>query len=251
MKRRVFILASGLLLLLLLFIRAAPQLTARGQVTNFIIDNADGTNTLSMTGSPDLYTLIHNIQDRIVMQAANASHILGLTSPPAGFTSLLRAAEDRIVIQFANGSQFYPLAAVPQVFSDLLEAVEDRIVLQFANGSHTLALGYPVAMIGDTTAPTVIEVTTSPSGGNLNVIVVSDEYTTAILQYGLAPGVYPNTLADDLFAYAHTFTLPGIASGQIYYYRLTLTDRSGNVTQTAEATLEPLLSIYLPALIHR
>ena len=97
----------------------------------------------------------------------------------------------------------------------------------------------------------MVSVSSSPLGNDLTLTFVTNEYTTALLEYGLTTGSYPNTQNSDLYRYTHIFTLPGIDSGQVYYYRLTLTDRSGNVTHTAEATLEPMLSIYLPALIHR
>jgi len=217
MKHRLSILSLGLLLLLMLI---APQISVRGEPDTFIIEYADATNTLSLTGSSDLVALISNVSARFVIDHANARNTLFLTTPPASLLAVLGV-------------------------------VEDRFVIDHANKSNTIGLYYPRDLIGDTTAPEVIEVSASLSGGNLNVVVVSDEYTTAVLEYGLAPGVYPTTLADDLYAYAHTFTLPALASDQVYYYRLTLTDRSGNITHTAEATLEPILSIYLPALLKR
>jgi len=205
---------------MLFLILITPQISVRGEPSVFIIENADATNTLTLIGSSDLVTLLSNITARFVIDHADASTTIFLFTPPDSFLGALGV-------------------------------VEDRFVIDHADESNTISLYYPRNLIGDTTAPAVIEVTASPSGGNLNVIVVSDEYTTAVLEYGLSSGVYPNTLADDLFGYAHSFTLPGIPSGQVYYYRLTLTDRSGNVTHTPEATLEPMLSIYLPALIHR
>ena len=250
MKRRLLILSTGLLVLLLLLIRAAPQFTAHGQITNFIIDNADATNTLTMTGSSGLLPIIQNVADRIILQYANASHYLDLIRPPDGMITLLQSVQDRIVLQYANASQYFHLTPLPAALTSLIQAVEDRFVLQYANASNTLPLGYPVELIGDTTPPAVTSISSSPSGGSLVVSVTTAEYTTAEIQYGLTSGSYPYSQVNDLFQYTHEFVLPGLDSGEVYYYSLVLTDRSDNVTYTPEATLEPLLSIYLPALVH-
>lgn len=217
MKHRIFILSSGLLFLLIL---VAPQISVRGEPNVFIIENADATNTLSLTGSPSLVTLISNVSARFVIDHANASNTLFFSTPPAGF-----------------------LATIGMV--------EDRFVIDHANESNTISLYYPRDLIGDTRAPVVVSVDSSPQSGNIVLTIVTNEFTTAEIDYGSVHGVYPNNLVDDLFGTTHTFTLPGLASGERYYYRLTLTDRSGNVTHTAEAILEPIQSIYLPALIHR
>ena len=62
MKNRLFLLTSSLILFLILI---APQISVRGEPSVFIIENADATNTLSLTGSSDLVTLLSNIADAI------------------------------------------------------------------------------------------------------------------------------------------------------------------------------------------
>ncbi len=218
MKRKLILLSTGLLFLSLLF-RAAPEIAVRGEPNVFIIQNADATNTLSLTVSVDLGSLISNIAERFIIDHANASNTLFLSALPSGFLSAINL-------------------------------VEDRFVIDHANKSNTLTLGYPVEMIGDTTAPSIVDISSSPSGSSLVVSVTTAEYTTAEIQYGLTSGSYPYNQVDDLYQYTHEFSLPGLDSGEVYYYRLVLTDRSDNVTYTPEATLEPLLSIYLPALVH-
>jgi hypothetical protein len=220
MKRKLLMLPTILLLILLFFVTTVPEISVRGEPSDFfIINNADGSNTFSMNNSPPLWTLIQNVNDRIILQYAKASKI-------------------------------YTLTPIPQNFMSLIQAVEDRFVVQYANASNTFTLGYPIDLIGDTTAPTITNVAEIPSGGSMLVTVTSSEYTLAELRYGTSSGVYPNNLVDDLFRYSHTFTLPKPGSGETIYYRVALTDRSMNVSTSREYTLAPLNAVYLPLVRH-
>ena len=220
MKRRWILFSPVIVLVLLILFTAIPEKQVRGEPNaSFIINYADATNTFSMTSSPSLFPLIQNV-------------------------------ENRFVIQYANASQVHALTPIPQAFMNFLQVVEDRFVILYANASNTFALGYPIDLIGDTTAPTITSVEESPSGGSMLVTVTSSEYTLAELQYGNSSGNYPNSLGDDLYRYSHTFTLPKPGSGETIYYRIILADRSSNVTTSPEYTLEPLNAVYLPLLRH-
>jgi hypothetical protein len=218
MKHQLLMLSTILLLILLILVTAVPEISVRGEPNDFfIINNADGSNTFTMSSSSPLWTLIQNVNDRIILQYAKASKIHALTP-------------------------------IPQTFMSLIQGVEDRFVIQYANASNTFALGYPIDMIGDTTAPTITSVEESPSGGSILVTVISSEYTLAELQYGTSSGNFPNSLGDNLYRYSHTFTLPKPVSGETIYYRVILADRSSNVTISPEYTLEQQDAVYLPLL---
>jgi hypothetical protein len=220
MKRKWVILSPVIVLVLLILFTAIPEKQVRGEPNaSFIINYADATNTFSMTSSASLFPLIQNV-------------------------------ENRFVIQYANASKVYELTPVPQTFLNYLQAMEDRFVLYYANASNTFTLGYPIDLIGDTTAPTITSVEESSSGGSMLVTVTSSEYTLAELRYGTSSGNYPNNLVDDLYRYSHTFTLPKPESDQTIYYRVALTDRSSNVTTSPEYTLVPLNAVYLPLVRH-
>jgi hypothetical protein len=249
MKRRRMFFLSTLLLFLFLSMWPAHYLV-RGQSTGFVIDRADATNTLAMTGSSDLNPLIQSAQPRFVLQYANSSGLIPILAPPAGLVILLQSAQDRFVLQYANSSKTFPISPVPGDLSALLETAENRYVLQYANLTHTLALTYPVGLIGDTSAPTVSTVSTTVQGDSLSLTIQTSEYTTAILDIGASPGDYTITLSDDLYDTEHVFTPSGLQTGVTYYYRVTLTDRSGNSTRTPENTFTftPMKQLYLPLL---
>jgi hypothetical protein len=218
MKRRLFFIPFGLVLILLLLLSSIPGIPVRGEPNAFIISYADATNTLSLSGSSSLFSLIGNVGDRIVLQYAKASKVHGLT----------------------------PL---PQTFLSLLQNVRDRFVLQYAKASNTFTLGYPIDLIGDTTAPPIISVDEHLSSGGMLVSISSSEYTLAELEYGTSPGNYPNNLVDDKFSVTHTFSLTGYDSGETIYFRVTLTDRSSNTTISPEYSFVPLRGVHLPLII--
>ena len=191
---------------------------ASGEAAGFIISQADATNTLSITGSSELTTLIQNTLPRFVFQYANAKNIVPITSPPEAMLSLV-------------------------------QTVEERFVMQYANASNTLAITYPLELIGDTTPPAISEITTSVTGGSFSLVVETSEYTTAVLKIGTSPGNYTTTLGDDQYRTQHTFAPGGLQTGVSYYYRVIVTDRSGNTYQSPEATFTAISKVYLPVTI--
>lgn len=217
MKRRLVFIPPVVILILLMLVVAIPKSVHGEPNASFIINYADATNTFSMTSSAGLFPLLQNV-------------------------------ENRFVIQYANASKVYGLLPIPDALFNVLQFVEDRFVILYANASNTFSLGYPIDLIGDTTKPTITNIDESPSGGSMLVTVTSSEYTLAELQYGTSSGNYPNSLDDELYRYSHTFTLPKPESGETLYYRVILTDRSSNVTTSSEYTIEPLGAVYLPIL---
>jgi hypothetical protein len=247
MKRWLVLPCTGLLFVLLLLTLAAPP-GARGETNDFfIISNADATNTLSMTSTGTTFS----IEDRVMLEHANASKNFSIVPPLPAFRNLLAVVEDRIVIEYANAARFFPLTRPSQALIDLLQSVEDRFVLQYANASKTFALGYPVEMIGDTTPPAVVSVSSSPSGGSILVTLTSSEYALAELKYGSSPGSYPSSLGDDLYRTTHRFLVPAPQAGETTYFRVVLTDRSGNTFTSQEYTLVAFRLQYLPFLLRR
>jgi hypothetical protein len=224
------------------------NINAEEQADVFIIQNADGMNTISMAGSSALISLMQNVEERFVLQYANLKNIVPINAPPAELMTLLQSAEDRFVLQYANGKFIFPLSAPPAGLTSLLQAVADRFVLQYANASNTYSLYYPVEVVDDTTAPAIVQISTQTAGDNMVLTVETSEFTLARLDYGSASGAYTQEIEDDEFRYEHSFTLSGLTSGTTYYYQLTLTDRSGNTFQSPEYTLEKqeVFNIYLP-----
>jgi hypothetical protein len=248
MKRYLLICSGACLLIFIYFLVIWPGYSARGQLDSFIIESADATNTFSMTGSAPLTTLIQNVAPRFVLQYANAKNILPMVDPPQALVTLIQSVEDRFVLQYANAKNVFPLMSPAVDFIASMQNIEDRFVLQYANASNTLVMNYPIDVIGDTTAPTIISITAVPTGSGINLVVTTSEYTTAQLDYGQAPGSYSVTLYKNEYQTEHHFLLTNLQAEVTYYYQVIVTDRSDNTTQSAEGTFELPTGIYLPIL---
>ena len=166
----------------------------RGQSGDIIVNNADATTTLTVTGSSDLNTLITDVGPRSVLQHANSIwyygispipsdlqtllgqvghrsviqyansvQYYGVTPIPSELQALLGQVGHRLIIQYANSVQYYGLTAIPSDLQTLLGQVDHRLVIQHANSNLVHALAYPVGLIGDTTPPGTPTPTPRPS----------------------------------------------------------------------------------------
>jgi len=179
----------------------------------FVVEGADAMNDLSMTASSPLINLVNDL------------------SP-------------RFVIEFANQVHFRSVNAVPAVLQTQINSVEERPEIEFANALTYRPISYPAALINDTTPPSVIQISKTTA----NLYIVSNEYTTMVFQYGTTSGNYPFQLIDNLFAIQHWIPLSSLPAGQTVYYRVYLTDRSGNQSISGEYQLLPTRTIFLPLL---
>lgn len=197
-----------------------PKNGVQGQSgENFVIVNADASNTLSMTASSGLNALIANVADRIVLQYANASRYYGLVPAPAGLLTLMGQVDNRFVLQYANANAWY-------------------------------AFGFPVSLIGDHNPPLASNIAAAGAGaGSVLITWTTNEYTASIIDYGIQPGVYPQSVTDDLFKKQHELLLSGLSSGETYYYRIRSTDRSGNQSQSQEQSFAGSIPVFMPLII--
>lgn len=250
--------AAIVLLFLVLLLPWVPAwMGARAQGEDFIIENADGTNTFSMGGSSALTTLIQSVEDRFVLEYANAKNVFSMGTPPSALVTLLQSVEDRFILQYANAKHVFPLASPPSNLVTLLQNAADRFILQYANASYTYNLFYPAGLIGDLDPPLIVDLSIVESGDDLIITIQTNEYTRAQLNYGLEPGVYTVSLEDWEFKFEHTFVVSGSQDGanselqldSTYFYQLTLTDRSGNITQSYDL-LNPAGTVYVPLVVH-
>jgi hypothetical protein len=211
---------THLLILVVLAVILVMAVPARGQSGSFLIQNADGSNTLSLSPSAALTSLIGNVASRFTIQYANEKSVIAINPPPTGLTSLL--------LQTA-----------------------DRFILQYANQKNVIQIGYPLKLVNDQAAPQIEGVTVQPAGGgDLTLTIVANEYTRCSLAYGAASGNYTQTLQDDLYRYTHQFSLTGLAPGQTYYYQVSITDRSGNIFTSPEASVSAQIPLFIPLIIH-
>ena len=195
-----------LTLLLLFWVAMLFVLPAYGQSNDFVINGADAVTNFPAFGSSELNTLTANVQDRFILNYANAKYV-------------------------------YTIIPFAQELNPLLQQIQDRIIIQYANGNKDNKLSYPAGMINDTTQPTVSEVAYTVAGPNTVMITwVTDEYATSSLSYGTTSGSYSQTASDPLLSRTHAVTLTNLTANQTYYYRISGSDRSGNGFQTAEFT---------------
>jgi hypothetical protein len=253
--KRIFGITVMVLLLLLIFLSWHPANTNAGtNAEDFVIEGADDTNTMTLNGSSGLN---FPTDPRFVIQYANAKNIFPFTEPPPELIELLRIVEDRFVIQYANAKHVFPLTTPPSELIILLQSVADRFVLQYANATNTFSLLYPIGLVGDNIPPVIEDISIDQSEVVVTVTVQTNEYTLAQLDYGLASGVYTETIIDDEFKFVHVFTITllqsdtvgGLQSYPLNYYQVTVTDRSGNSTQSSEGILNSVGVVYLPLVV--
>jgi hypothetical protein len=90
----------------------------------------------------------------------------------------------------------------------------------------------------DTTAPQILDLeVSSVMDTSAQVDWATDEPTSAILEYGLAPGDYQWSLEHPVLATAHQFNLSGLTPATTYHFRAGGSDQAGNWTVTADTTL--------------
>lgn len=224
-----------------------PKGFARGQAKDdFVITNADATNTIGMTGSSELTGLIQMVSDRFVIQYANGMKFYNIVPAPAELVDLINLVAERFVIQYANANRFYNLVPAPAALVDIINQVADRFIIQYANANKFYSFTYPVELINDTFPPQISGIQGSISSQtSIQLLWLTDEYTTSQVIYGTTPGLLDQSASDVLFKEDHTLILTGLTPGFTYYYRILATDRSGNVAQSDElsVTIAPL---YLP-----
>lgn len=241
------------LLLLLSFIPILFVVySAKGMGGGIVITGADDSTTLSFASSSILNDLISNVEPRLQIQyaEANQDHTLGPMN--STLQNLINQVDPRFQIQFAEANQLHALGPLNATLSNLLNEVESRFKIQFAEANTQHALSYPAVLINDTTAPqiTVTPTPTTLTNTTAKITWTTNEFATTEFKYGTAPGNYTQTLTDASYQKLHALTLTGLISGTKYYYRITSTDRSGNIFQDIERsfTFTPTTYVYLPSI---
>ena len=214
---------KGAILLLVVVIATAAAafaaIPARSQPEQFIIQNADDSNTFALVGSAGLGVLIANVPPRFVVTSANENVFRALEPAPAALISLIGQVPNRFVMRHANENRFY-------------------------------TLDYPLELINDTAPPQVNQVAaTAASGGRLRITWTTNEFTTSLVEYGGQSGVYADSVSDNQYRVQHEFTISGASSGVTYYYRITNTDRSGNSAQSVEYSFVVSMPLFLPMVV--
>ena len=246
LRYSISILGAALLVFLVAY-------AARGEPDGFIIENADENRYASLVGNATLTDLIRQVAPRFVIEYANWNRFASLGPMPTELRTLLGQVAPRFVIQYANWNRFANLGPLPDELLILIGQVAPRFVIQYANWNRFAPLTYPAGLINDTALPVILSTTAEPAGGGQILLQwTTDELTTAFVEYGIQSGNYTGRVDDPNFLTQHEvlFT-PELAKGLLVYYRITCTDRSGNVTVSPEYSIEvPVVDqFYLPFIL--
>lgn len=212
----------GKLIAILLVLSAVLALAWRagGETDTFILENADDSATLSLTGSPTLSGLIGAVLPRFTLEFADSSRTRLLTTPPAALDTLIDNLLPRVIVEFGDSSDFHSLL-------------------------------YPIGLIGDNTPPQQTNAGVSSGSGGIVFSWATNEPAIGTLKYGFQPGALNLSKSETLFATQHAITISGVNPGQTVYYRLVSVDRSGNTAQSAEQSYRVAqgTKLFLPSVI--
>lgn len=220
----------------------------RGQ-TGFIIENADATNTLAVTSSSELGTLINQVAPRFVMEFAKANRYYTLTPVPSALSGLLDTIQPRFVMEFAKANKVYGLTPIPGQLSTLIGQIAPRFVLEYAHANRVFGLGFPIDLIDDTIAPRASKIQVTMVGDTgAKISWTTDEYADSAVACGTESGTYTMTVSDPLFVRVHVLALTALSPDTTYYCRVSSTDQSGNTYRSQEFTFEQAQDsyVYLP-----
>lgn len=245
MKRRIFVVGSLVFLLLFSFLALSAHPS-----DVIVINNADTVRESAVSSSATLLDLLNNVADRMTTQYIDALEYIGLVTPPTALNAHLSAVDSRVGMQYSDRARHAALAVVPPALQTRLNSVVDRLTFQYPDRNRRVTLGYPAALIGDVTPPTIV---TPPgdswSGTTATITWTTDEFTTYVLQYGTSPGVYTDQVSSDVFRKEQRVTLTGLSPSVTYYCLITSTDLSGNQATSQEFTIDGDFFIYLPSII--
>lgn len=248
MKRlRWSILGLSALMLLLHLLAAQPS----SAQTDVVIGNADASWTSGLGRPNDLIGLLDQVVTRVVIGAADADRNEALVNAPTSLRGLLDQVPVRVYFGSANGSRIFSLAQMPSALQSVVAGTAARTVVNMANGTRVQSLAYPRELIGDNTPPAMQapSLESAPNGA-IDLVWATDEFTTVVVRYGTAAGVYTKEVSDPFYAKAHRLRFTDLQAGVTYYFQFTNTDRSGNVTTSGEyaLSLQAVYPLYLPAI---
>ncbi len=197
---------------------------ARGQGAGFLIEGADQTRYESLTQS---FTL-------------------------SGF---LDALGSHFVVDNADSLRHAPLV-YPWALQGALDGLPVHFVLDTADSNRFNTLAYPRTLIADATPPQETEppVVIPAGGGSVKIRWKTNEFSRGTIEYGPQPGQYTRSVSGPLYVKDHELTLTGIPAEGETYYRITLTDPTGNTARGPERSFSAgpaSRSIFLPLALGR
>jgi len=203
-----------------------------------------------------LQTLVNAVSARVVVEYASSTDPHALIEVPTALQALVSTVSQRVVVEYANSTGPHALIEIPTALQALVSTVSERIVVEYANSTRGMGLAYPLELMNDTQSPEITGVSATEVTTNTATIAwTTDEFTDSLVQYGLQPGGYTETVQDSLFVKDHAVALSGLSPEMIYYFMVSSTDQSGNPASSTEYSLStpspaaPEFFVYLPLIL--
>lgn len=223
---------------------------ATSQTDNIIVNDADSISSKSITYSQDLVDTATAVTPRLIFQYANSNAHYALLDVPTALQTVFAAVTPRNIVQYANSTAHHELVNTPAALQARLNTVTPRVVVQYANSTRAMSLGYPLALMDDTTPPQTVEVTAVMSDTTTALVTwTTNEFATSEVMYGAQSGSYPQTVSDPLYVKEHALALADVIPGATYYYKVRSVDRSGNATTSSEYSFTASIAVYLPFVV--
>lgn len=208
-----------------------------------VVGSADAIRTETVVSNSSLNGVLAGAATRVAVEFANAVRFPDFAAPPAGLSAALGQVATRVPVEFANAARHFVLTAPPAGLTTNLGAVGTRIAMEFANANRSVSLSYPLQLVKDTSAPVI----NTPSHSGTKVSWTTNEFTRTVFRYGTSPSQLTQELVDSNYAKTHEVTLPAPGPGATYYYQITATDLSGNVSNSTIYEVKGELRLFLPA----
>jgi hypothetical protein len=237
MKIRLLVLA--LLVLAVSVALAMPTLGSQEE-ENFIIVGADAVATRA---AGTAFTSPIRVEPRFILERADAMDQVEINAPPGLPWPLL----PRFILQWADTMVIREVHEPEGMPRDL----EPRFILQWADTSREIHLVYPCELVGDETAPVISLLDLLVQDGSATISWQTDELADSLVEYGLAPGSYTDSVYDPDYTRAHQLVVSGLLPDTSYYCRVTSTDRCGNAASSNFEwhPMPPPSYIYLPLVL--
>lgn len=229
------LLAMSFIILLLITVTGHSLYTVKSkETTDIVVDGADSTWRSSMTASSGLESNIEAIQSSLVTQYANATFQYHLSLIPSSLQTQVNGLVLPVVSDFADAVSYEHLITVPENLQSLMTKMLPSVETQFANSSYYSTLLFPIALMEDTTAPVIDNVSAQSTFTDTVLIWSTDEFAHCTVNYGTQPSDYEQTINNSLYYQNHGARVNSLTQGATYFVQLVCTDQSGNISTSSE-----------------
>lgn len=220
-----------------------------------VVDRANTTRGLALPALPGaLRAEVDRVTDRVVVGTSNTIRRASLSALAIELGAQLNRVTERVVADRANTILRSRIPDPPLALQAVLDEVSPRVVFDRSNTARRVALHYPAAVMGDTTAPQIGNPAVKRAGGGAAVVTwPTDELADSEVRFGEQPGQYSRVVRDPLFVTQHAVTMTLLIPGVTYHFLMGSADLSGNAAVSPEYTytFDRESFVYLPMLVRQ